>query len=300
MNVVILGSRGLVGGVAVGYLRANTSYEVKALDHHDLDVTNAELCKEVLSAFRPDVVVNATGFLNADRCEEHPDESYAVNVRGVLNIARALMSVRPRAMLIHFSSDFVFDGNQGAYSEAHLPRPMNVYGMHKWLADELLSNSGLENLYILRIASVIGWNDERRQFLKSILTNASNRSSLEVVADLRISMTTPEFICDVIAMLASRRPGRGLYNCVTIGETSWYEIAKYAVRYFHLPTEVLPMSRDRYRYVAARPVNSTLSPRKLLAAVQIPDWVAALGAHLAAHRPQYTSLIDEVRRSRTK
>lgn len=283
-RALVLGANGLIGQAVVA--RLGTETELVAVDRQKGDITDRAQLLELMRRVLPTVVVNCAGFLNADRCEREPDRSYQVNAVGPANVVWAIQqALDSRPTLVHFSSDFVFDGQRGDYTEADLPAPLNRYGMHKWIADELILRT-YEHSYILRVASVIGLAD-KPGFITAVMRRLLRERGATIVGDLRISVATVDLIVSALAEFLRSKPAYGLYNCVAQGEASWFEIAEVAMQELGIPGEIRPISVKEYSYGAPRPINSTLNTEKISSVVPLPSWSAAVRDHLRKHRAGY-------------
>jgi len=191
---------------------------------------------------------------------------------------------RSDALLVHYSTDYVFDGEKDTpYLETDNANPKNVYGASKWAGDQVLHQSGCRflNFRTSWVYSVIGHN-----FIKTILKLANEKDNLRIVADQFGSPTSAEMIADVTALaIAGERKGRietGIYHLTAAGRTSWYGLACYAVenalmngQKLKLKVEhIYPISTDEYPLPAKRPKNSILDSRMLsnILGLYIPDW----------------------------
>ncbi len=295
--MLLVGGRGLVGRALARALA--TEYQVVTTDVDSLDVRDGNACDRTIASVRPDIVVNTAAFLNADVCEREPEKSYGVNVGGVRNLLRAVRRRAPEAVLLHFSTDFVFDGVKGGYSEDNLPQPISVYGMHKWLADEMIMASGV-NAWVLRLASVIGLKEPAKTFARAIVSGAAVSDELRVVDDLIISTVTTDLVASVVGRFLSSCPAFGLYNCVAEGATTWAQVARALIDGMGLPCEVVPISSREYRYEARRPSNSSLRIDKLRQLYPVPTWSEAIADHVERHRKEYESVVLAARGNRVR
>lgn len=290
MKVMILGCRGLLGSALRSDLAAD--HEVFGYDSTSGDVRNEALITALIGKDRPDVIVNCAGFLNADRCEGDPARSFAVNALGPGNVMRAAQDSGISPIIVHFSSDFVFDGAEGNYGEEARPHPLSIYGLDKCLADQILLQSGYKRVYVLRVASLIG-DPARKGFLWAVLRKVRTQGRAAVVEDLRISVATVELVAAGLRTLVLGGAAFGLYNCVANGETSWFSLAARAAHTLAIPGTVVPQSSEGYSYAASRPKHSSLATSKLGALMAIPTWEAVLDEHLARRAEAYRSLTAE-------
>lgn len=297
-TVVILGAGGTLGSSLAAELACNhlardylaRDYQVIPLSSVQADVTDRSAIERILSETRPDVVVNCAGFLNVDRCEQEPRKSWLVNYAGAVNVARAVSNCRSRPpVFFQFSTDFVFDGIQGAYRETNLPHPLSHYGLHKLLADECILSEGSPNAYILRVASLICFPPSKDNFLKRMLFLSGQKPQLEIVDDLRVSMTTAETLGRLVDRFIAVRPEPGLYNGVCAGVTTWHDIAQTAFRALGVDYDIRPTSIADRPNASIRPRLSDLDVSKVagVPGCAPPDWNDALCEHLDIYRDRY-------------
>ncbi len=159
MRILLFGSTGHVGGLLLPALRA---HDVRGLARSDVDLRDRAAAKKAVEDSAPDAVILAAGLANADFCEDHPGDAYAVNVDGARNVAEAS---RGRA-LVHFSTDHVFDGKNGPYSEADPVNPLSVYGRTKLESERVVRTVNPRSL-VVRTSLV--WSRAGRSFFASLL-----------------------------------------------------------------------------------------------------------------------------------
>ncbi|HVY12618.1 MAG TPA: sugar nucleotide-binding protein, partial [Alphaproteobacteria bacterium] len=260
-TLALLGANGLLGSRFQHYLAGNANFRIVPLRHAEADITQTDALFSALKNIKPDWVINCTAFLNTDRCEKEPENSYRVNFLAVRNLAQRLPDLGAR--LIHFSTDYVFDGKTGGYTEDSTAHPLSYYGLHKYLADEAILASGAE-AYILRVASVMGAGPGKPDLVKALLGRVSKGArELEVVEELQISVSTPQFIVNTAARLMETQPAFGLYNTVAQGQTSWLAAAREAFSELGLNIPFKPVAADAFPRLAARPMKSWLQTGKL-------------------------------------
>lgn len=271
-KILILGANGGVGQALIS--RLSPSNQVIGLNRHDLDISDSTAVESMLKQQQAEIVINCAAFLNADRCEDHPQDSYKTNYQGVLNLIKAIQATKPNTQLIHFSTDFVFDGLQGNYTETDIALPKSTYGLHKWAADQAILISPLSNYLIFRIASVLNFQSERGDFCKAIVNAYKKNGKIDVVNELHVSVSSAEFIADIVHRSIEQAIPAGLYNCVANGSATWCDIAKRIISNLNLGDQVYPCSLDKFPYNAERPHNSTLNNNRLAEAlgITLPTW----------------------------
>ncbi len=288
-RIAILGAGGLLGRGLSRMLAQ--SHTVVPLAKAAADVTAPQTLARALEAATADVIINCAGFLNVDRCEKQPRQSYLVNGLGPMYVAQAVSAIPAirRPTLFHFSSDFVFDGIKGNYNEDDLGRPLSYYGTHKLLADEFMFQSGLRDYYILRTSGLISYDEEKGNFLKRMIALAAEKPFLQIVDDLKISMTTIEALAQLIEQIMRVRPAAGLYNAVCAGTTTWHAILRAAFAQLAIDREIRPVSIDDMPGAALRPRHSDLDTTKLAHALgtPMPGWQEALREHVEKNLERY-------------
>lgn len=289
-NILILGGNGLLGTCLSRDLSAVAV--VKQLTRLDCDITDKGSLSAAIIGHTPDLILNCAGFLNADRCEKEPAHSYAINAAAVATIVGAISEVKgQKPHLVHFSTDFVFDGNKGQYSEEDLPRPLSFYGVHKYAADEIIQAYGLEKYWVLRVASVIGFNEQRPNFLKTIFKASGTRPYLEIVDDLSISTVTTELLSRYIMQMWSAKAPTGLYHATASGTTSWYSLAKKAFDTLGVEYDIRPIASVANNLAAPRPKKSSLLNSKILShGGQARSWEDEISDHTLRYKSQYLAL----------
>ena len=260
--------------------------EIVALDFdstdHCGDFSNLAGLADTVRAVKPDVIVNAAAHTAVDKAESEPELVRTLNALapGVL----AQEAARAGACLVHYSTDYVFDGSgTRAWREADKPAPLNVYGQTKLEGEQLIQATCPQHL-ILRTSWV--YAARGGNFAKTMLRLAQERERLTVIDDQFGAPTGAELLADVtahaIAQLRQRPEDGGLYHLVASGETNWHAYANYVLAQAKLlqpalqikATEVLPVASSAFPTPARRPHNSRLDTRKLQTTfgLSLPHW----------------------------
>lgn len=276
MRVLVTGAGGQVGADVARLLEGRA--EVAARTHADLDLEKPDDIRSHVRATRPDVIVNAGAYTAVDRAEGEEDRARAVN--GVAPGILAEEAKRAGALLIHYSTDYVFDGEKDApYREDDPPGPASVYGRSKLEGERAIQTSGCRHL-ILRT----GWVYAARgnNFVRTVLRLARERGELSVVGDQTGSPTSArELAVSTATLIAQGPPQDGIYHLSAAGETSWYD---YALAIVSLAgpahTKVRRITTAEYPTAARRPRYSVLSNEKIrnAAGIALADWRAPLEA----------------------
>jgi dTDP-4-dehydrorhamnose reductase len=283
MRVLVSGARGLLGAAIV---REFAGADVRALGHQDLDVADEAAVDAALSAGRPDVIINCAAYNDVDRAQEEADLALRTNAFGVLSLARAAR--RTGAVLVHYSTDFVFDGETNRpYTEDDPPNPRGVYAAAKlvgeWFAREAPRG------YVLRVESLFGQAGPlgaRRGSLGTIVDGIKADREVPVFVDRIVSPTYTTDIARSTRAIIEGGLAFGIYHCVNAGAATWLEIAQEAARRLERPLRAKPLTLATANLRAPRPRYCALSPARLAAAgVVMPSWQDALGRYLTTVNP---------------
>ncbi len=284
MKIFLTGANGQVGWE----LRRTLAPlgEVTALDYPEIDFTAPTSLGALVERIAPAVIVNAAAYTAVDRAESEPELAMKVNAEAPRALARA--ANRVGAIMVHYSTDYVFDGRkQGAYTEVDAPAPLNVYGRSKLAGDEAVRDECPLH-FVLRTSWVYGARGNN--FLLTILKRGREQSELRVVDDQVGAPTWSRMIAEATAQVLARGMTRdgvdpawiksvsGLYNVTAGGTTSWYEFARKILTLGGVETRVVPISSAEYKSAASRPLNSALDCGKLERAfgLRVPSWDHAL------------------------
>ncbi len=281
LKILLLGKNGQVGHELCRTLPALGS--MVALDYPEIDFERTADLAALVDREAPDVVVNAAAYTAVDRAEAEPDRARMVNADAVAALAAAV--ARRGALLVHYSTDYVFDGTKtGPYVETDAPAPLGVYGATKLAGERAAAAAGRH--YVLRTSWVYGVHGAN--FVRTILRLARERDELRVVDDQTGAPTAAALLADMTARLIDRAtrtgaaPETGIYHAVPGGHTTWHGFARFILeraRDRGLPLRVQPeaveaIPSSAYPTPARRPHNSRLDTGKLTAAlgVALPAW----------------------------
>ena len=284
MTVLITGADGQLAHV----LRARLAGEdcVVALTRAQLDLTSYDDVIKTVGEVRPDMIVNAAAYNDVDGAEDDPTGALAVNAFGVRALAKAARSVG--ATLVHFSTDFVFDGTADEpYTEETPPNPQSVYATSKLLGEWFAREA---DHYVLRVESLFGGSAPSHD------DGRARGSSLDRIADTILSnrevkafedrTVSPSFVDDVAEATAALVKGgapRGLYHCVGSGMGTWVDVATELARHLKRTAQIIPVRLDDFELKATRPRFCALSNAKLArAGVSMPTWQDAVGRFAAS------------------
>ena len=241
-----------------------------------LDIRDYYLVKAALSSFMPDVVINCVAYTAVDDCEDHEEEARLVNETGVKNLALAAKEIG--AVLVHISTDYVFDGNgTSPYTEDEEVNPVNAYGRTKALGERAVFEN-MEKYFIIRTAWLYG---EGKNFVKTMISLSEKNKTLRVVSDQIGSPTSANELARFIVYLI-QTDKYGIWHGVCDGSTSWYEFTKEIMKLTGKEeVEVLPIKSEEYRTKAKRPYFSVLSNKTDF---KIKSWEEALKEYLQKNK----------------
>ena len=284
MNILLLGKNGQVGWElqrSLALLGQVTALDFDSSEHCG-DFSQPDKVAESVRALRPQVIVNAAAHTAVDKAESEPELAQLLNATtpGVL----AQEAVKTGALLVHYSTDYVFDGSGSRpWAETDTPAPLSVYGRTKWEGEQLIQQSGAQHL-ILRTSWV--YAARGANFAKTMLRLAQERERLTVIDDQWGAPTGADLLADVTAHairhLQARPQDAGLYHVAAGGETNWNLYAKHVLAQAQQAQpaikikaiEVAPVPTSDFPTAAVRPHNSRLDTRKLQTTfgLSLPPW----------------------------
>jgi dTDP-4-dehydrorhamnose reductase len=285
MKILLLGKNGQVGWElqrALAPLGEVVACDFDSPGELKADFSQPETLLPLMRRVHPDLVVNAAAHTAVDKAESEPVLARAINATAPGVIARE--AATSGALLVHYSTDYVFDGSGSApRDETAASAPLSVYGRTKLEGEELVRSSGCKHL-ILRTSWV--YAARGGNFARTMLRLAAERDSLKVIADQFGAPTGAELLADVTAHAAVRlrsEPGlSGTYHCVAGGETHWHGYARFVIEWARArgraikvaPDAIEPVPTAAYPTPARRPLNSRLSTRKLQSTfgLTLPHW----------------------------
>jgi dTDP-4-dehydrorhamnose reductase len=274
---VITGAHGQLGSALAEQLAG--VYQVVAFSRRELDVTNHQVVMQRITEAAPAVILNAVAYTAVDAAEDDAFTAFDVNAMAVRSLARAAEATG--AVLVHYSTDFVFDGStERPYCETDLPAPRSVYAQSKLVGEWMAATVPAH--YVLRVESLFGGRNAKSSIDKFI-DGFRNGTEVRAFRDREVS---PSFVDDVVAAtrgLLERRAEFGTYHCVNSGHASWLDVAAEAARCMGIENpRLVPVSVNDVSLRAPRPKYAALDNSKLKAAgVDMPHWRDALARHVA-------------------
>jgi dTDP-4-dehydrorhamnose reductase len=307
MKIAVTGVTGQVGWELVRSLQPLG--EVVALDSRSLDLASAATDPAAfearLQSLAPQIIVNPAAYTAVDKAESETERARAINAAAPAAMARYCAGAS--ALLVHYSTDYVFDGSRpGRYREDDATAPANAYGLTKLEGENAIRASGCEHL-ILRTSWV--YSLRGANFLRTMVRLASTRDHLKIVSDQYGVPTPASFIADVTAQLIVRRQSggslkdwSGVLNLVPAGRTSWFDYASLGLAILHRATQagesgagmpqagwqvprmpvLEPIPASSYPTPARRPANSSLDLSRIedIWGLKMPEWDSLLATVL--------------------
>jgi len=261
MNIALIGYLGLLGSEFAALFSTLSNYQIHCFDIQDLDITNYQSLENKLDPINKiEFIINCAAFAQVDKCETERDLAYSVNADGPKNLAK--YALKRNAKLIHFSTDYIFDGNnKRPYLEDDAPDPINYYGYTK-LEGEKNIQSILEDYYIFRIQWLYGKNGPN--FIDKIVELAKTKPELKIIADQHGSPTWGNEVAKAVISFIQNPPAPGIYNLANQGTTTWYDFATFFLDKLGIKTPVKPVTTEEFPTPAKRPANSVLNCQKYL------------------------------------
>ncbi len=280
-KVVVLGGGGQLG-VELCREFEHRNWIVQRFDRHSLDVTDAQRVEASIAEADPQLVINAAAYNQVDIAETEPQAAYEANALAVRNLAMACRQVDAR--LVHYSTDYVFDGTKGSpYVETDTPHPLGAYAVSK-LAGELYAQAYLDNPLVIRTSGVFGPAGvftARGNFVELMLRLAKSGNPIRVVQDHVASPTYAPAMAARTADMVEKGLG-GLFHMGGGEPISWYSYAELIFELAGVSPSLTPTNEKEYRTAARRPKFSALSNSKLEAAgiTPMPPLRVAIGDYL--------------------
>jgi dTDP-4-dehydrorhamnose reductase len=279
MRIVIAGARGQLGAAVVHECAG--AHDVIPFTRAELDVTDDAAVAAAMERARPDVIVNGAAYTDVDGSEDHPIDALNVNAFAVRALARAAQ--RADATLVHYSTDFVFDGTASRpYAEDDRPNPRGVYAASKLLGEWFALDA--PRAYVLRVESLFGrapGAGAAKGSVAGILSTLLAGGAPKVFEDRTVS---PTYVIDgarATRQLFELKAPPGVYHCVNSGHCTWLEFAQELARLLGVEPRFVPMRMADVPMRAARPQYCALSNEKLRSiGIDMPTWQDALARHL--------------------
>lgn len=275
-RILITGAGGMLGRELTARL-SKEGYEVTPTDITQLDITDSDACRLYIEKTEAQIVINCAAYTLVDKAEEEPDKAMDVNGSAPGKLAESAMEVG--ALLIHYSTDYVFDGaKEGFYIEDDEPSPLSAYGRSKLEGERQIQSAGCKYL-IIRAEWLYGRFG--KHFIRSIVKAAGKLQFLEVVNDQFGSPTYAYDLAQATKLLIKAKAD-GIVNFSNSGATSWFDFTKLIFNEIGIVREVRPITSDKLNRPAERPKNSRLdlSKYRLITGKTPPSYQDALKRYL--------------------
>jgi len=266
MKILITGAEGLLGSnLSIMYSNEHEVYatgrnkpDIPNCMNYKLDITEKKDLNLIIDE-KPDLIVHCAALVNVDYCEDHPDEAEKLNYLGTKNIAEA--SKEAGCYLVHISTDAVFDGKKGYYSEKDQTHPLNVYGKTKLKAEQIVQH--IDGKYVIIRTNIYGWNRKNKESLAEwMICKLENNELLHAIKDIYFSPILVNNLGDAILELYNLK-FNGILNVAGTEICSKLEFAKKIAEIFNLNQHLIePINSDKLKFKAKRAKNMGLNTKK--------------------------------------
>lgn len=284
MKIMLLGDKGQIGAELAKKL--TSIGHLKSFNRTNLPLENISLLKKTIQNIHPDMIINASAYTNVNMAEVERELTYFIN-RDIVRVL-AMQAKKVNAWLIHYSSDYVFDGRgEKPYLETDKPSPLNIYGKSKWEGEKAIQSSGCKH-FIFRTSWI--YSERKHNFLKIIIDKLKSPETFNVVTDQIGSPTSSHLAAEITkhCMIKAMQEKNnctnlsGVYHLSAIGHTSWYGFAAYVLKllnnispaYKIAQKKIKPIKSESYLSPAKRPMNSKLNNDKIQKTFncKLPHW----------------------------
>jgi dTDP-4-dehydrorhamnose reductase len=290
MKVLLIGANGQLGSDLARVFRS-AGDNVVPIMHAELDVRDEERASEIIAEVRPDVVLNTAAFHKVEECEKRQELAFEVNGTAAMKLALACKAAN--AILVHFSTDYVFGGysRNTPYETDDRPAPLNVYGVSK-LAGELLIATNAERYFVIRtcgLYGIAGSSGKGGNFVENMLKKAMAGDAIRVVDDQVLTPTYTADLAEAVRKLVLTE-AFGLYHLSSEGQCSWYEFTRHIFECAGVQAQLSPVKTGDFFSPVKRPAYSVLSKSKFNSlGLSIPSWKDALPRYLEERKKKIAS-----------
>ncbi len=286
MVVLVTGANGQLGQAIQSIVENYPSIDFVFCSSNDLDITNSDNCKNVFEKHKPQFCINTAAYTAVDKAESEPEKAYLINVIGAKNLAEVCK--KQNTILLHISTDFVFDGDNRVtssgveipYTEIAIPNPTGVYGQTK-LDGEIAIQNTWNKHFVIRTSWV--YSQFGNNFMKTMLRLGNEKDELSVVSDQIGTPTNAVDLAEVllnIIQYCQTEPVEvfGIYNFSNEGQCSWFDFANEIFRLNNIQINLKPIPTPAYPTPAKRPKYSVLDKTKITTTfgIQIKTWEESL------------------------
>lgn len=299
MKILLLGKSGMLGSCFLKRLAGSEDFETYAFSKEELDITDFSKLESIFNRIKPNFVINCAAYTQVDDCETNKELAFRLNGEAAGQIAKACKKVG--AILVHFSTDYVFDGKKSeGYKEDDIPCPINVYGESKFQGEQLIAEE-LDQYYIVRSSWLFGLNG--KNFVDTMVKLSKDMKELKVVGDQIGCPTYTKDLCEAVIEnfldpyivdlprqhelnLPERKKSKmkldvGIYHITNSGNLSWFEFAKKIFELAKIDIKVEEVTSEQFKRPAKRPNYSILLNTKIK---DLRGWEEALKAYLELYR----------------
>lgn len=285
-KILIIGSHGNLGQDLVKVFERDQNWEVFAYDRDEMDMASEESLRDKIEEIGPNAVINATGYNAVDKCET--DEIEYELAKKINGYGPGILAKICRDMdipVVHFVSDYIFDGEKEEYREDDRPNPISNYGRSKLLGEEEVKKN-TEKYYLIRTSKLFGKAGvsptSKKSFFDTMIALAKDSPILKIVNEEKSCFTyTPDLALETKKMIEEKVPF-GIYHVVNEGACTWYEAAVELFKLAKMDVEVIPVSSSEFPRPAKRPRSSVLINTKLK---PLRDYREALKEYLKENYP---------------
>ena len=288
MVVLVTGANGQLGQAIQFIAKKHSEINFIFCSSSDLDITSKENCSSIFEKYKPNYCINAAAYTAVDKAESEPEKAYLINVIGAKNLAEVCKELS--TLLLHVSTDFVFDGNRSVtssavempYTEEDIPNPTGVYGQTK-LDGEKAIQATFDNYLIIRTSWV--YSQFGNNFMKTMLRLASERDSLSVVNDQIGTPTNAVDLAEVlISIILKNQESKivnlqsKIFNFSNEGKCSWYDFAQKIFEINNISINLQPIPTSSFPTPAKRPAYSVLDKSKIknTFGIEVLSWEESL------------------------
>jgi len=285
MKILIIGAKGMLGQELVKVFsskgQAISEIEVTSWDKKEIDITKEDEMKKIKD-LKPEIIINAAAYNAVDKAEEEIEVANKLNGEAVGYLAQVAKELA--AIIVHYSTGYVFDGQKKGYKEDDEPNPINAYGYSKFIGEKLLPKN-CHQFYLIRTNLLFGppaaSNLGKKSFIEIMLQKASEVGTIEVVNDEFSNPTYVKDLAEATYRLIKEKYPFGIYHLINEGIASWYDWAREIFKIKNIKINLIPISRDKLKRQAKRPKYSVLLNTKF---PKLRTWQKALREYLTSSK----------------
>lgn len=288
MKILLIGATGQLGG---DLLRNDPGHDIVVPGREELDLARPEQIADAVRSVKPEIVVNCAAFHNVPKCEEQPEQAFAINCVAVRNLAASCAEVGAR--LVTFSSDYVFGGEKTTpYLENDLPAPLQIYGISRLAGEFAALATAPERAVVIRTCGLYGRSGAKSKggnFVDARVAEARAGKRIEMASEQVVAPTSTDDLSRAVhALIAQPNLAAGVYHLVNEGQCSWYEFTRTIADILGSRSEVVPVNRGGRTGNMRRPLYSVLANTRARAlGITLRPWRQALEVYLHAKFPEF-------------